>query len=306
MAQPGHDTPHPNVVIRRGRGASQSYSLPEINHLFDIIERILPINGEEWEEVETEHRSRYPHRTLENLKRKFQETYRKGCKAKPTGDPRCPAHILRSLEIKQLITMKCNLDDGESSELEDVLQDAAAGDTARNISPHDFDEDAVEEPCNLLPPFPNVLNSANANGDAAAPDRNHVFHGNAVAPAVPAVRGTTNTTINPVRAQSNNNRAAVAAVAAPAIAEDTALKITLPSLGKRKKGDQVDPFIQLYQMKMLDAMEDRKEERKRREEERKDEANLRRDEMEIRRLEAQSFQTMMMALLMGKKPDVEK
>lgn len=324
----------------RGRGASLAYSLNEINFLFDIIERILPINGEEWEEVEAEHRARYPQRSLENLKRKFQETYRKACKAKPTGDPRCPAHVLRSMEIKNLITMKCNLDDGEDSELEDVVEEdrVSNGDMVRNISPQEVGENIGEELQDFLPPFPDDMVVDN---DLPQPL-------NAVAPAVPSVRGNQqratvippgangdarNATILPARANSAGQAAAAparanaagqaVAAAAPATSEDAALKIALPSLGKRKKNDPVDPFIQLYQMKMLDAMEERKEDRKRlsleakererekeerekrREEERKEEAKLRREEMEMRRLEAQSFQAMMMACMLGKKPNAE-
>jgi len=337
----------------RGRGASLAYSLNEINFLFDIIERILPINGEEWEEVEAEHRARYPQRSLENLKRKFQETYRKACKAKPTGDPRCPAHVLRPMEIKNMITMKCNLDDGEDSELDDVVGEdrVTNGDMVRNISPQEVGENIGEELQDFLPPFPDDIVVGN---DLPQPL-------NAVAPAVPSVRGNQqratvippgangdarNVTILPARANSAGQAAAAparanaagqaataparanaagqaVAAAAPATSEDAALKIALPSLGKRKKNDPVDPFIQLYQMKMLDAMEERKEDRKRlsleakererekeerekrREEERKEEAKLRREEMEMRRLEAQSFQAMMMACMLGKKPNAE-
>jgi len=246
------------------------------------------------------------------------------------------------MEIKNLITMKCNLDDGEDSELDDVVGEdrVTNGDMVRNISPQEVGENIGEELQDFLPPFQDEMTEIIGN-DLPQPL-------NAVAPAVPSVRGNQqratvippgangdarNTTILPARANSAGQAAAaparanaagqaVAAVA-PATSEDAALKIALPSLGKRKKNDPVDPFIQLYQMKMLDAMEERKEDRKRlsleakererekeerekrREEERKEEAKLRREEMEMRRLEAQSFQAMMMACMLGKKPNSE-
>jgi hypothetical protein len=77
-------------------------------------------------------------------------------------------------------------------------------------------------------------------------------------------------------------------------------------------------------MKMLDAMEERKEDKKhlssevkecekekaerekQHREEHKEEAKLQWEEMELHCLEVQSFQAMMMACLMGKKPDAEK
>jgi hypothetical protein len=42
-------------IPRACRSASLAYSLNEINFLFDVMEGALPINGEEWEEVEAEH-----------------------------------------------------------------------------------------------------------------------------------------------------------------------------------------------------------------------------------------------------------
>ncbi len=72
--------------------------------------------------------------------------YCKACKAKPTIDERCPAHVLQSKEIKHQTTMKCNLDNGQISEVENFAEDNGTdGDMVRNISPQDVGENTGEE-----------------------------------------------------------------------------------------------------------------------------------------------------------------
>jgi hypothetical protein len=43
-----------------GRGGSPAYSKMELLHLLDIMERIIPVSGEEWDQVDVHHCTLYP------------------------------------------------------------------------------------------------------------------------------------------------------------------------------------------------------------------------------------------------------
>jgi hypothetical protein len=74
----------------RGRGGSPAYSEMELLNLLGIIEQIIPVSGEEWDQVEVHHCTLYPARKAEGLGHKYQELYRK---KKSTGDPDCPLSV---------------------------------------------------------------------------------------------------------------------------------------------------------------------------------------------------------------------
>ena len=271
----------------RGRGGSPAYSETELLNLLSVIERIIPVSGEEWDQVEVHHNILYPVRKAEGLRRKFQELYRK---KKSTGDPDCPLSVKRAKLLRRAIIERCEVDDAE---VEDVVQ--SHGDV--ELLPefpgiqrlHEIDEDSGEEgvvdppqapaaqPVEVQPP------PAEANQPAVA-----------LPPAVPSVR-------QPV-AQAEANAAAAMGV--------DPTRVTLSQLGgKRKKADE-DPLLELYKLKMLESAAEREEERKRlrldredREADRLEERMLRKNEMEIRRVEAESFKMMMMALLASNKKD---
>jgi hypothetical protein len=65
----------------------------ELLNLLSIIEWLVPVSGEEWDQVEVQHGLMYPNRKAEGLRRKFQELYRK---KKSTGDPDCPLSVKRA------------------------------------------------------------------------------------------------------------------------------------------------------------------------------------------------------------------
>ena len=68
------------------------FTTGELEALAEAVEELVPISTTEWERVWDQHITRYPdqQRTLESLKRKFQELARAKIK---TGDPNMPRHI---------------------------------------------------------------------------------------------------------------------------------------------------------------------------------------------------------------------
>ena len=271
----------------RGRGGSPAYSETELLNLLSIIERIIPVSGEEWDQVEVHHNILYPVRKAEGLRRKFQELYRK---KKSTGDPDCPLSVKRAKLLRRAIIERCEVDDAE---VEDVVQ--GHGDV--ELLPefpgiqrlHEIDEDSGEEGV-VDPPQAPAAQPVEVQHPPAEAARPAV----ALPPAVPSVR-------QPV-AQAEANAAAAMGV--------DPTRVTLSQLGgKRKKADE-DPLLELYKLKMLESAAEREEERKRlrldredREADRLEERVLRKNEMEIRRVEAESFKMMMMALLASNKKD---
>ena len=271
----------------RGRGGSPAYSETELLNLLSVIERIIPVSGEEWDQVEVHHNILYPVRKAEGLRRKFQELYRK---KKSTGDPDCPLSVKRAKLLRRAIIERCEVDDAE---VEDVVH--CHGDV--ELLPefpgiqrlHEIDEDSGEEGV-IDPPQPPAAQPVEVQPPPAEAARPAV----ALPPAVPSVR-------QPV-AQAEANAAAAMGV--------DPTRVTLSQLGgKRKKADE-DPLLELYKLKMLESAAEREEERKRlrldredREADRLEERMLRKNEMEIRRVEAESFKMMMMALLASNKKD---
>jgi hypothetical protein len=271
----------------RGRGGSPAYSETELLNLLSVIERIIPVSGEEWDQVEVHHNILYPVRKAEGLRRKFQELYRK---KKSTGDPDCPLSVKRAKLLRRAIIERCEVDDAE---VKDVIQ--GHGDV--ELLPefpgiqrlHEIDEDSGEEGV-VDPPQAPAAQPVEVQPPPAEAARPAV----ALPPAVPSVR-------QPV-AQAEANAAAAMGV--------DPTRVTLSQLGgKRKKADE-DPLLELYKLKMLESAAEREEERKRlrldredREADRLEERMLRKNEMEIRRVEAESFKMMMMALLASNKKD---
>ncbi len=85
------------------------------------VEEIVPIGNPEWECVWERHNSCYPNkdRTVESLKRKFQELAKKKV---PTGDPNCPPHIIYAQRIYRKIVEATDGSTG-GSDLKGDLED---------------------------------------------------------------------------------------------------------------------------------------------------------------------------------------
>ncbi len=115
--QPANQPANVGRQQQQGRQCERSsntahFTSTEVQGLLQVIEEILPVHGEKWEDVSQPHAENFPnsHRTSESLKRKFQQLYRV---KKLTGDPFCPPEVRMAKRIRHLITTKCEIDDAE-------------------------------------------------------------------------------------------------------------------------------------------------------------------------------------------------
>jgi len=93
----------------RGR----NYGEDELLHLFQIMERIIPIGKEEWDRTEMEHNKTFPGRTAQQLRRQYNE---KAKKSIPTGNPNCPAEVKAAKRVRRLMIEKADLAEGDSGD----------------------------------------------------------------------------------------------------------------------------------------------------------------------------------------------
>ena len=141
----GHAPPGRRAAPGRapGRGGGRAGSGPrfnrtELEHLNEIVERILPIGPDEWEAVAMQHSDLYPthNRCMANLKRKFRDM----CSHQPpTGDPTCPPYIVSAKRIQRLIEERSDADnlDGDDADIgfddsgEEANEDGAVQEVAQ-------------------------------------------------------------------------------------------------------------------------------------------------------------------------------
>ena len=98
-------------ATKAGRKAGTgNYTRDECLHLFTIMQRILPIGPEEWQEVAIEHAQTYPGRDEPSIRRKYHSLHRKNI---PTGDPTMPPEVREAKRTKYMIADKANIGDGE-------------------------------------------------------------------------------------------------------------------------------------------------------------------------------------------------
>ena len=82
-------------------------------YLLSVLEEVLPIGPEEWDEVVNKHAvgCRWiPGRDVDSIRRKFASLHRKQI---PTGDPNMPEDVKLAKRIKYMIGDKANIGDGE-------------------------------------------------------------------------------------------------------------------------------------------------------------------------------------------------
>ena len=103
------------------------------------VVEIVPVGNPEWERIWEKHNSCYPNqdRTVESLKRKFQELVKKKMK---TGDPNCPPHVRFAKRIYRKIV---DATDGSTggSDLEDDLEDYGDHDEGDDDGEDGYGED---------------------------------------------------------------------------------------------------------------------------------------------------------------------
>jgi hypothetical protein len=289
---------------RRANNKTVQYTSVEVHALLRLVEQMLPVDGEDWEEVARLHNLNFPTngRDAAKLKRKFQQLYRVEM---PTGDPMCPPEVRIAKRIREKIRDKSEIDDGEE---ELVLPD---GTIQEDVELQAFDavDDASEGEEGLEEALENNNNVIN-NENLVVGNANNVAH---------RARAASNNNINNNRALTpiNNNISQIA----------SARKI-------QKKRAGTDDLIECYKLKFLQKEDENEAVRLRWQQEREDraaameadlkrmrmESELRREEEEIRyrreaeerRAEARakaeadaSFREMMMMMMFGgnyKKP----
>jgi hypothetical protein len=90
----------------KGKGGFK-FTVSELESLAKTVEELVLISTTEWKRVWNQHNTCYPEqqRTLESLKRKFQELARAKIK---TGDPNMPPHIRVPKWVYNAIVKKTN------------------------------------------------------------------------------------------------------------------------------------------------------------------------------------------------------
>ena len=125
------------------------FTTGELEALAEAVEELVPISTTEWERVWDQHITRYPdqQRTLESLKRKFQELARAKIK---TGDPNMPRHIRVAKRAYYAIVKKTDgsTGGGSNDSIFGVRSDDEVGeeDEEEGGGAHgsDYDDDRVE------------------------------------------------------------------------------------------------------------------------------------------------------------------
>ena len=100
-------------TVRPGRARGKrgnGYSAHETEVLLELLEQFEPIGSAEWDHVHRLHNNRFPDmdRTVESLRRKLAELYRKRT---PTGDPVIHPHVQRAKRIKSSVTEQADITD---------------------------------------------------------------------------------------------------------------------------------------------------------------------------------------------------
>jgi hypothetical protein len=263
------------------RSNTAHFTSTEVQGLLQVIEDILPVHGEEWEDVSQSHAANFPTNqcTSESLKRKFQQLYRV---KKLTGDPFCPPDVRMAKRLRHLITTKCEIDDAEGGPLPPHVSfnDDVVGD--ENLEDEDDEEVARNEM---------VLAQAHP---IEVPQ---VAHGNGVLAPLP---------------QNISGIAASRKRAALKTKSDDILEVyKLKILQKEEEREAEHERYEREREERASETRMRREEEERRfrheAEMRKAEAEARREEMraeaESRREEAKAFHEMMLFMMLGKKHD---
>jgi hypothetical protein len=101
--------PPSNVAGSRRSSQRRNYSKLELVNFLQIMKEVMPIGGDEWDEVQDRHSLRYPGREVESLRRKFSQLHRKST---PTGDPVCPVEVKLAKRVKYQISSRADVGDG--------------------------------------------------------------------------------------------------------------------------------------------------------------------------------------------------
>ena len=98
-----------------GKVGKSYYTREELLALFVVMEWILPISTEEWEQVVLEHSEQYPGKDVDSMWRKYNSLHRKQV---PTGSPNMAPEIRGAKRIKCKIGEKADISRGEDEVFE--------------------------------------------------------------------------------------------------------------------------------------------------------------------------------------------
>lgn len=93
-----------------GKVGKSNYTRDELLSLFSIMEQILPIGQDEWEQVQLQHSVLYPGRDVDSIRRKYSSLHRKSV---PTGHPNIPPEVRAAKLVKVKIGEKADIGGGE-------------------------------------------------------------------------------------------------------------------------------------------------------------------------------------------------
>ncbi len=84
---------------------TSNWTKVETDYLLSVIEKIVPLNPADWDEVKTKFDAKYPknNRAVSALQRKFQALHRT---KEPTGDPNIRSPVLSTQRSKRMIEEK--------------------------------------------------------------------------------------------------------------------------------------------------------------------------------------------------------
>ena len=124
------------------RGAG--YTRAEVDSLLSILEELLPISAEEWEEVSRRHADNFGDldRSRESLKRKYTTL----ANAKPgTGTTICPPEVLQAKRIKTMIEERAGGSEGGQEEDMDSFSSVSEEEEDQDEEGDEEDEEEEEE-----------------------------------------------------------------------------------------------------------------------------------------------------------------
>ena len=102
------DTVHPPAMVR----VRQNNTIEEKLNFLRIIEEVLPIGPDEWEQVKTLHSTNYPGRTSVSIRCKYHDLHRVKVL---TGDPDCLDDVRMTKCIKYTIGDRVEVGSGEET-----------------------------------------------------------------------------------------------------------------------------------------------------------------------------------------------
>ena len=272
---PSHNPP---VSTRRGKGFTKA----ETTTLLRAIERILPIDGDGWTEVQDAFNSKHSHRGVEGLKRKFNKLTNKPV---PTGNPNIPEDIKHAKTIKGKLFRRSgatNLSEEEEEDKEEEEEEELDDDVVAEA----VDENIPSQPLITDTEVQEILNNEEEenNSAIAAEVSEEVTDTQAAVIAPPESSPTTAIE----QGTPSLNRVAIAA-AQSSLTNQCVLQTGIRHGATRKKQrietskseSGMGDMLEIMKMDMMSQMQQRHDQRES-ERERQEDERIRREEERIR------------------------